>query len=133
VPLGRYFAFVGGLLLVLLFLADWYMPKLSAEPTRADIDRSVIRIHSRHKWPEAVVIDTSLPTIVPPMVIVAEAPVRKSAREALALFAQAPPVVAAAETKLVAPRRAARTARTEARRAANDQAVDPRNALPAGW
>ena len=65
-PLGRYFVFVGSLLLALLILADRYMPKPINEPARADVDRSIIRLHSSHKWPERIVIDTSLPTIVPP-------------------------------------------------------------------
>ena len=65
-PLGRYFVFVGSLLLAFLFLADRYMPKPVTAPAHADIDRSIIRLHSSHKWPERIVIDTSLPTIVPP-------------------------------------------------------------------
>jgi hypothetical protein len=132
-PLGRYFAFVGSLLLALLFLADRYMPKLSAEPTRADIDKSIIRIYSRHKWPEASVIDTSLPTIIPPPALAADAPAGKSPHEALAMLPQAPPVVATVETKPVAPRRLARTARPAAGRVASYQATGSRDALPAGW
>ncbi len=75
-PLGRYFAFTGSLLLALLFLADWYIPKV-APATVADVDRTIIRIHSAHKWPEAINIDTSLPTIVPPTTtVVAETAAR---------------------------------------------------------
>ncbi|MBX9646923.1 MAG: hypothetical protein K2X57_07690 [Xanthobacteraceae bacterium] len=65
-PLARYFTFTGSLLLALLFLADWYLPKLVAAPARAGVDKTIIRLHSAHKWPEATVFDTSLPTIVPP-------------------------------------------------------------------
>ena len=61
-PLGRYFIFVGSVLLTLLFVADWYMPQLPLQPARADVDRG-IRVQSRHGWPERIVIDTSLPTI----------------------------------------------------------------------
>jgi len=71
-PLGRYFAFIGSMLLALLFLADWYLPQPAAMPARTDVDRTVIRLHSSHKWPERIVIDTSLPTIVPPAARVAE-------------------------------------------------------------
>ena len=85
-PLGRYFTFTGAMLLALLFLADWYMPKPSIEAGRTDIDRSTIRIHSRHRWPEAIVFDTSLPTIVPPPVAIAAAPVEKPLRDAFAQF-----------------------------------------------
>jgi hypothetical protein len=72
-PLARYFAFTGSLLLTLLFLADWYFPKLVAAPATAGVDKTVIRLHSAHKWPEAIVFDTALPTILPkPSVAMAE-------------------------------------------------------------
>jgi hypothetical protein len=63
-PLARYFCFVGGVLLALLFILDEYLPKL---PAAGGADRHVpnIRIHSERKWPERVVYDTSIPTIVP--------------------------------------------------------------------
>jgi hypothetical protein len=62
-PLLRYFVLVGGMLLGLLFLADWYNP-ISTAATAAsdtDVDRSIIRIHSSHKWPAAVQMDTGAP------------------------------------------------------------------------
>ena len=65
-PLMRYFGFVGSALLLLLFGLDWYLPQPVAEPAHAVADRPVIRISSIEKLPEPVVIDTSLPTIVPP-------------------------------------------------------------------
>src|SRR3954452_14513997 len=99
-PLGRYFAFVGSLLLALLFLIDWYMPRaVVAGATPADIDRSIIRIHSRHKWPSAVVFDTTQPTIVPPApVVTEEAPPPKSPRTTFAMAGppEPAPVIAAA-------------------------------------
>ena len=66
--LPRYFLSVGGVLLGLLFVADAVVPKVPAIGTdRNDTgaDKSVIRIHSDRKWPEPVVFDTSVPTIVP--------------------------------------------------------------------
>ncbi len=63
-PVVRYFFFVGGVLLALLLLADAYLPKMPVE-ARAEADLPVIRIHSDRKWPQAVVFDTSHPTIVP--------------------------------------------------------------------
>ena len=63
-PLARYFFFVGGVLLALLFISDAYLPKLPVAE-RAYTDLPVIRIHSDRKWPERVVYDTSLPTIIP--------------------------------------------------------------------
>ena len=62
-PLARYILYVGATLLALLFISDPYLPKLPA----ADSENShpaTIRIHSDHKWPERIVYDTSLPTIV---------------------------------------------------------------------
>lgn len=63
-PLARYFLYVGGVLLALLFISDAYLPQ-SPVVVRADPDRPVIRIHSDRKWPERVVFDTSQPTIIP--------------------------------------------------------------------
>jgi hypothetical protein len=58
---------MGCLLLGSLFLADWYFPTLPAAAVYNDIDRSVIRINSSHKWPEAIRFDTSAPvaTVAP--------------------------------------------------------------------
>ncbi len=75
-PLARYFLFVGGVLLALLFVVDAALPKLpvtDAGSTEAAVDKSIIRIHSDRKWPERVVFDTSLPTIVPAQTAKAEA------------------------------------------------------------
>jgi len=77
-PVARYFMFVGGALLALLFLIDAYVPSqaLVASHAAPSIDRNVVRIRSDAKLPERVVYDTSLPTIVPPVskVQVAAAP-----------------------------------------------------------
>jgi hypothetical protein len=74
--LTRYFLSVGGVLLALLFVADAVVPKVPAAVTdRNDTsaDKSVIRIHSDRKWPEPVVFDTNIPTIVPAQTAKAEA------------------------------------------------------------
>jgi hypothetical protein len=64
-PLVRYFVFTSGLLLGLLFLLDWYLPASPATAAREahDIDRSIIRIHSARKGPEAIQFDTSTPIV----------------------------------------------------------------------
>jgi hypothetical protein len=65
-PLVRYFVFVGGALLAILFVCASVLPKLPmADATDVGTDKPVIRINSERKWPERVVFDTSLPTIVP--------------------------------------------------------------------
>lgn len=104
-PFLKYCAYVGGVLLTLLLLANWYLPTPDAERERADADRSIIRIHSAHKWPTAVVFDTTQPTIVPPAAVTAaqaalpepaSAPA-KPAREAYALAVAEPPAAKPAE------------------------------------
>ena len=97
-PILRYFVFVGGALLALLLVVNWSLPPLDAETGHAGADHSAIRIHSQHKWPAAVVIDTTLPTIVPPQApVVAEAPAARPPREAFAM-AEATPAVKPDET-----------------------------------
>lgn len=67
-PLMRYFLVVGGVLLALLFVSDAYAPKSpvasSADTTAATVHPAQ-RIRSDRKWPERIVFDTSLPTIIP--------------------------------------------------------------------
>jgi hypothetical protein len=73
-PLARYFVFVGGVLLALLLVVGAVLPQLPvADSVDAGVDKSTIRIHSDRKWPERVVFDTSLPTIVPAQTLKAEA------------------------------------------------------------
>jgi hypothetical protein len=62
-PLARYFLYVGGALLALLFILDPYFPKLQV----ADWEHprsAIIHIHSDQKWPERIIYDTSLPAVV---------------------------------------------------------------------
>jgi hypothetical protein len=62
-PLLAYFWKVGAALLALLLIADFCLPKASVAD-RKSVDRPTIRIQSDRKWPERVVLDTSLPAIV---------------------------------------------------------------------
>ena len=65
---ARYFLFVGGALLALLFAFDAFAPKASANntaQTTASVDKSTLRIRSNQKWPDKIVFDTSQATIVP--------------------------------------------------------------------
>lgn len=57
-PLAAYFRNVGAALLVLLFVADSYLPTSTAVQ-RAAAYPPVIRIHTDRKWPERVVFDTT--------------------------------------------------------------------------
>ena len=79
-PVARYFLYVGAVLMALLFAVDAFTPKAtvagSSAIAAAPSENSSLRIRSDHKWPERVVYDTSLPTIVPPKAeIVAMVPV----------------------------------------------------------
>ena len=77
-PVARYFLFVGGVLLALLFVIDAIVPQETVvaavtNPSAPSFDRSTVRIRSTQKLPERVVYDTSLPTVVPPQVNVVAA------------------------------------------------------------
>jgi hypothetical protein len=75
-PVLRYFVFVGGVLLALLFVSNAYAPP---QPVAAKADTVVaaenptLRIRSDRKWPQAIVFDTTQPIIVPAPVLKAEA------------------------------------------------------------
>ena len=133
VPIGRYIAFVGSLLLAIFFIADWYMPMAPTQiVTSREADKPIIRIKTDRKWPERIVFDTSAPTIVPQKPpAVADAPVTNPPREAFALLGAQVPAVS--KTPLPV-----RTERKVAKRAPHTRWVAYRpaaraEALPAGW
>jgi hypothetical protein len=141
VPLARYFFFVGSLLLAMIFVADWYfLPDSSQTFREAQVDKSIIRIKSAHKWPERIVIDTSLPTIVPPpSQVVANTPVFNQPREAFAQL-EAPqqqvsrnPSPPSSKPKVA--KKATHTRVAAYREPPQDSMpeVSPREVLPAGW
>lgn len=66
-PVARYFLFVGGVLLALLFVVNVIVPQEDLA-TSPGFDKSLVRIRSTQKLPERVVYDTNLPTIVPAQV-----------------------------------------------------------------
>jgi hypothetical protein len=131
VPLGRYFVFVASLLLGILFIADWYFPSTSSQMffREARVDKSIIRIKSAHKWPEPIVIDTSLPTIVPPLPVLAKAPIINQPRDALAQLKSPLPKASEYPGPVRAKRKVA--AQTQPTRIAAYRAIP--EALPAGW
>jgi hypothetical protein len=95
-PLARYFFYVGGVVLALLFMADGYLPKLPVA-YRADKVSYNIRIHSDRKWPERIVYDTSLPAVTAPQIASTEqsaaapSPIASSKPREQEAFAQLPP------------------------------------------
>ncbi len=70
-PLARYFLFVGGVLLALLFASNAVLPNSSSTDgpvaglSDTARDLPTVRIASDRKWPERVVFDTSIQTLVP--------------------------------------------------------------------
>src|ERR1700759_4475860 len=98
-PVARYFLFVGGALLLLLFVVSAGFPQLPAVQTPdTAADLPAIRIQSERKRPERVVFDTSVPAAVVAQTVnnnvniaapakVAEASAKPVAREALAQLA----------------------------------------------
>jgi hypothetical protein len=115
-PLARYFAVVGSLLLALLFWTDWYFPKLVTPPATAGVDKTIIRLHSAHKWPEAIVFDTNA---VPALLAETETPVLPTAlpdpapstRQAFAMAHPAPAVTSPSVVPKSAPKRRTKVAR----------------------
>lgn len=74
-PVWRYLLVVGGALLALLFAADAMLPRPPTEEIHASGSQlPKIRIYSERRRPEAVVVDTSRPTIVPDVTATADAP-----------------------------------------------------------
>jgi hypothetical protein len=61
-PVLRYFVFVGGALLALLFVCDAIFPQVPLPATlNSGSDLPAVRIRSERRWPERVVIDTTVP------------------------------------------------------------------------
>jgi hypothetical protein len=72
-PLARYFLFVGGVLLALVFVTGWMLPKQPmAESAGLGTEKSFLKIDSDRKWPERIVFDASTPTIAPVKTATAE-------------------------------------------------------------
>jgi hypothetical protein len=72
-PIFRYFFFVGGALLALLFAANYVLPTspVTQSIATASNEQPLIRIRSDRHLPERVVLDTSQPTLAAPAVKIA--------------------------------------------------------------
>ena len=95
-PLARYFLFVGGVLLALVFILDACLTELPVIE-RSHANSPAIRVHSERKWPERIVFDTTLPAVapaptaivddrVPSPATVTDVAVKEREREAFALM-----------------------------------------------
>lgn len=94
VPVLRYFVFVGGTLLALMFVADAVLPDVPTnERFVSGTGLPSIRIYSDLKGPEQIVLDTSQPAAATARVDAATAPVALLSDSRIReTFAQAPPV-----------------------------------------
>jgi hypothetical protein len=70
-PLVRYFLFVGGVLLTLVFILDAWLTELPVME-RSYANSPVIRIRSERKWPERIVFDTTLRSTAPAQTAIVE-------------------------------------------------------------
>lgn len=63
-PLARYFLYVGGVLLALLFVTDAWLPKPAAR-VHTDVFQPAILVYSDRNWPERVFYDTTREAVSP--------------------------------------------------------------------
>src|SRR3954447_4282506 len=105
-PIIRYFICVGGLLLTLLFFLDQNQPSVAAA-SRAEVDRSILRIKSDQRWPERIVFDTNASPLraSPP---VAESVTAAASRDAFAFAPAVPPTITPAKAAVEKPAAARR-------------------------
>lgn len=116
IPLRGYILGVGGALLALLFAADLLLPKPSPTGIVSASETPRIRIHSERKGPEAIVFDTTQPTMMPPTtasptVTAADASVAAPEQAVRQSFAQVLPARPAATTGHVQRKVSARRSR----------------------
>lgn len=121
----------------MLFVAEWYLPDSPQSFVReAYVDKSIIRIKSAHKWPERVVIDTSLPTIVPPSsAALASTPLINPPAQVDAPSQQVSrtPSPSSSKPKVAKKATPTRVAAYRDPSQASMPEVSPREVLPAGW
>ena len=99
-PLLRYFTFVGGAMLTLLFFASWYFPEVETIK-HSDVARPVIRITSDRVAPPRIDFDTRVEVAAIPAPVPDPGLVADIAQQAPAQIAEARPI-ASPQTPAVA-------------------------------
>ncbi|MCK1481505.1 hypothetical protein IVB25_01765 [Bradyrhizobium sp. 193] len=133
-PLIKYCGFVGSALVLLLIAISWCFPQQATGPGNSDVERPPIRISSAERAPERVIIDTSLPTIVPPSNISASPSIMsvQSAQPLQSVFAKlhvsANPAAPKFGGEVSKPKHTAK--RDPAKNVANHRAAKPLNIVP---
>ncbi len=134
-PLMKYFGFVGGALALLLIGISWCFPDRAMVPGNTDAERPGIRISSAERAPERVIIDTSLPTIVPPSNIGPSTPITsvQSAQPLPIAFAELDvnPKTTAPKSSGEVPKPKLTEKRAPAKNVSNHRAAKPLNIVPA--
>ncbi|MGR4932743.1 hypothetical protein ACIPUD_39170 [Bradyrhizobium sp. CAR08] len=134
-PLMKYFGFVGSALALLLIGISWCFPDRAMVPGNTDAERPAIRISSAERAPERVLIDTSLPTIVPPSNIGASTPLTsvQSAQPLPSAFAELDinPKTASPKSSGEVPKPKLTAQREPAKKVSNHRAAKPLNIVPA--
>ena len=136
-PLMKYFGFVGSALVVLLIAISWCFPQQAIGPGNSDVERPFIKISSAERAPERVIIDTSLPTIVPPSNVGPSTTITsvQSGQPLRSAFAaiEVSPITAPPKSSGEAPKpKPKQTAKREpAKNGSNHRAAKPLNIVPA--
>jgi hypothetical protein len=134
-PLIKYFGFVGSALALLLISISWCFPDRAMVPGNTDAERPAIRISSAERAPERVIIDTNLPTIVPPSNIGPSTPIPsvQSAQPLRTAFADVDvnPRTAAPKSSGEVPEPKLTAKREPAKTVSNHRAAKPLNIVPA--
>jgi hypothetical protein len=134
-PLMKYFGYVGSALLLLMVTIGWCFPQQGVGPGNSDAERPVIRISSAERTPDRVIIDTSLPTIVPPSNIgpstsMTSVQSAQPVRSAFAEFDASPNTAAPNSSgEVTKPKLTAK--REPAKNGSNHRAAKPLNIVPA--
>jgi hypothetical protein len=132
VPLGRYFLVVGGVLLALLLVVDWYLPSPAPMQSYGEpIGSATLHIRSEHKWPQRLQFDTSAPGSLPTSPPAVAATVTEDPK--LSAFAEVRPQEKPAEEKQVVAKSKSRVATKHRNRNALRFAVNPIPMWPPSW
>jgi len=91
-PLLRYFTFVGGALLTLLFFASWYFPETETTIKHNDVAKPVIRIASDRVGPPRIDFDTRVEAAAIPVPAPDPVSLADIAQQAPAQIAEARPI-----------------------------------------
>lgn len=118
----RFLGGAGGVLLVMMWIANAFLPQPEVTPAGSSVERPTIRITATTKGPERVVIDTTLPTVTPPATATAATnpgPSTAPVREAFAALPTEQSAHAEPVATTPAPKDAGKDAKTQAHKSSH--------------